>query len=315
MKKKLLITGASIVAVGTCIAIPAFMMTNNNNTPPQNTETEFVVETEFVTETETSSVIEPITWHLGDDVTAVLNTDGELIISGDGKASLVFQNGATRFEGVPWIIDKQVQMAIKKVTIKDTVKIDDMDSWFTGCENLTDISEMNIPDGVSSMKSTFFGCSKLTDISNLNIPDSVIYMDAMLALTGITSIPDNFLPANVEQISYLFYGTPIKDISNLKFPESLTVIDCAFLNCSKLENIDGLTIPSNVVFAEKLFRNCPLASGTITFKSSPAVHNYMFDNCGEKGSGITVNYTKKCDINSLLDTATSDFVKKGTELK
>ena len=116
-----------------------------------------------------------------------------------------------------------VPATLKMVVITGGAIIDNYAFW--GCSSLT---EINIPDGVTSIGSdAFYNCSSLTEI---NIPD------------GVTSIG-----------SYAFYGC--SSLTEINIPDSVTSIgDDAFYRCSSLTEIN---IPDSITsFGNGVFSTC-----------------------------------------------------------
>lgn len=249
-------------------------------------------------------------WYLGNDITAIL-TEGELTIWGEGRAWIDRPAGSQGYEYIPWIGDKRAQVSIRSVFIKDTVEIHDMGGWFWFCPNLTDISDLYIPDTCWRMDNTFYGCSGLTDVSSLNIPDSVTSLSGMLAHSGVTNVPDDLLPNKAKDISFLFCESDIKDASNLIIPETVVDAHCSFWKCYDLENINGIVIPAGAN-TFRMFGNDYLAAGTVTVKSTPSKYSLMFDWCGKDSSGVVVNYTDSSVIDEIVKTGERGNVTVGT---
>lgn len=184
---------------------------HNNNLQDEIPEDESDEETAYLSE-----LTEKAGGELGDNLTWTLSPDGVCTISGTGKWSSGF-------------IPDEYKKSIKSVIIKDGVTSIEKRA-FENCSALTSVS---IPDSVTFLGNYIFsGCSSLTDIT---IPQSVTYIgfcvfEGCSALTGIT-IPDSVITIGYHS----FFGC--SSLTSITIPQSVTLIDCAFADCSALTNI------------------------------------------------------------------------------
>ena len=111
---------------------------------------------------------------------------------------------------------------------------------WTSSLNLTDVSGLTIPAGVTSMNSCFYN-SGIT-----NVPD-------LSACTNLTDLDECF--------SYCFELTTAPVI-----PASVTTMKECFVNCIKLTTAP--VIPANVTNMESCFKGCSALSGTVTINAS-----------------------------------------------
>ena len=315
-RKKVIITLiVSIAILGS--GFTAFAAINNNSEPVTASE----MPSEVVTASDTEENNEPypdsevVTWELGDNVTATLKA-GELSITGKGRAWIDRPpRGEPKFihsyVHIPWIGDERAQNSIKSVVIADTVEIHDMGGWFWCCENLTDISGLKVPNMCKSMENTFRGCSKLTDVSTLKIPNSVTNLKGLLSYSAVTNIPDDLIPDNAQDISYIFCETSIKDLESFQIPNTVQNAKCAFWKCKSLTNVDGIVVPNGAI-TFRMFGEVPLAAGTVTIKGTPSDYRLMFYKAGKDSSGIVVDYTDSASIDEIIATSENGNVTKGT---
>lgn len=115
----------------------------------------------------------------------------------------------------------------------------------------TNLTSVNIPDGVTSIGSyAFYYCEKLTSV---NIPDGVtsIYCSAFHGCNSLTSIN---IPDGVTSIGEWVFAE-CSSLTSINIPDSVTSIDyAAFIECSSLTSI---TIPDGVTsIGREAFRDC-----------------------------------------------------------
>ncbi|WP_180953031.1 leucine-rich repeat protein [Eggerthella timonensis] len=176
---------------------------------------------------------------------------------------------------------------VTKVIIESNVRVrSDIRFWFTGMDNLSDLSEFRFPEGAADVTHTFARCTSLTSLpSDFFIPDFVTILDglfhnggleslpatftlpsgatnvnAMLGWSNITALPDGFvLPPSVKTAAYLFSSTPLEKLpSSFLLPEGIQETRSMFAECAQLASLpDGFKIPKNVNRADKMFEGCP----------------------------------------------------------
>lgn len=250
-------------------------------------------------------------WNIGeydpDSVIATFYADGELKITGKGQADAYGDAlGPNAFWDIPWLRDESVRDAITKVSMEETVIPNFMNSWFSDCKNLTDISDLHLyqgtglhGDGIYYMSHIFYGCEKLTDISNLVIPDTVENLEWAFCGSGIKTIPSTFNLNGVAYAEGLFACSALESAENFVVPSSVKNADVMFWNCPNLKNINGLTIESGVDSAFRFLGSSRAAEGTMTIKSNLKEYDWFFENASCNGNGLVVNYTS--DSQSIID--------------
>ncbi|WP_101722021.1 leucine-rich repeat protein [Eggerthella timonensis] len=203
---------------------------------------------------------------------------------------------------------------VTKVVIESNVRVRrDMRFWFTGMENLTDISEFRFPAGAADVTHLFAKCSNLASVpgdftipdyvtslnglflncaveslpAGLTLPENVVDVASMLDGCKITSLPSGFaLPPTVEKTSFMLSRTPIKELPpSFLLPDAVEKAQSMFAGCSNLTSLpDGFKIPKNMILADKMFRGCSslaaLPDGFALENPSALTDvNGMFENC------------------------------------
>lgn len=156
---------------------------------------------------------------------------------------------------------------IEKIIIPDTV-VSIGQAAFGGCSSLTQITipenvtgigssafsnsgitNIVIPDGVSSLESTFVGCTNLTTVE---IPDSVTSM-GYRTFANCSNLVEIKLPPNITYLSGTFDGCI--NLKRVVIPNRVKQIASnTFRNCSSLKSI---TIPDKVTsIGENSFYGC-----------------------------------------------------------
>ena len=121
--------------------------------------------------------------------------------------------------------------------------VTDLYRAFYGCTNLTHV---DIPEGVTSLGSTFYGCTSLTQV---NIPESVTSLSH--TFEGCTSLTHVDIPDSVTKLSHTFEGCT--SLTQVNIPESVTSLSSTFEGCTSLTNVD---IPDRVTSLSETFYGC-----------------------------------------------------------
>lgn len=226
---------------------------------------------------------------LGDNVTFLLDTNGTLTISGEGRMqSFTYGDGAV---DTPWF---DVRECIRAVVIEEGVTNISAHTFFK-CGNMQSIvipstvydigsvsfayckslKEIVIPEGETQLgNSTFAGCTALTKVV---LPESLtsIMQDAFSSC-GITSI---VIPDSVDFLgsSLFMWCTSLTDV---QLPASLDeVMDYTFSNCQSLESI---VIPDGVEeIGNKAFSDCTNLKQITIPASVTYIGKDVFVDCGE----------------------------------
>ncbi|MGJ8641836.1 MAG: leucine-rich repeat protein [Luteolibacter sp.] len=162
--------------------------------------------------------------------------------------------------------------------------------------NQTEITSIEIPEGVTSIENfAFGGCSQMTSVL---LPDSLISMgnDAFSSCTSLAGIT---LPENLESIgNFAFFNC--SGLTSIVIPESVTEIgNSAFSSCTGLTNI---SLPSGLERIEpSVFRSCTALEiivipanvtfiGNNAFRSSSSLKFIFFDgNAPATGSFLFID--------------------------
>ena len=207
----------------------------------------------------------------GSDLTWVLDSEGTLVIEGNGAMS----SYDTSTHAAPW---NNYAASITNAIINNGVA--NIGSCaFYGCNKLASIT---IPESVTSIGYyAFYGCRSLKSIT---IPENVtsigegVFRDCS-SLTSIT------IPENVTSIgSSAFYGC--RSLKSITIPESVTSIgDNTFESCSSLTSI---TIPESVTsIGDYTFESCSSLTSITIPESVTSIGNYAFNLCTSL-TGITI---------------------------
>lgn len=141
--------------------------------------------------------------------------------------------------------------------------VTDMTNCFEGCRSLTTMPV--IPNGVTNLDSTFALCKALTSMTVL--PKTVKNMSyAFSWCDALTSIN---IPAEVETLSYAFYGTAITVVPPI--PETCSDLYYAFSHCQNLITVKK--IPKTVTSMDNSFTHC-ISLETIEMWDAPHTLSY-----------------------------------------
>ena len=173
----------------------------------------------------------------GDNLTWTLDSEGVLVISGEGDMTDYYSSSTSQ----PW-----ASCLITKVIFEPGItKIGDSAFY-----NYSSVTEVSIPDTVTHIGSRAFRNPRIVD---LYLPDSVVTMDRY-AFDNCIKLETLRLPRKITELgeSIFQYCTSLKEVV---LPDSLTKIGWAtFRNCSNLESI---TFPKNLkTIRGDAFRYC-----------------------------------------------------------
>ena len=242
--------------------------------------------------------IHPVT-HFPDDATSIelQEKNGKKIKVKDGDMSALFSGYAK----------------LKELNVGglDTSDVTNMDSMFSDCSSLSDITGLENWDtsSVTNMNHMFSDCSSLSDITGLENWDtsSVTNMNHMFAicrsLSDITALKD-WDTSSVTDMQYMFYGcNSLSDITALKDWDTSSVTDMNYMfgDCFSLSDIIGLENwdTSSVTDMQYMFSACVSLSditGLENWNTSSVMNmDWMFVSC-ESLSTISLD---KWDVSNV----------------
>ena len=199
----------------------------------------------------------------GDNVSWVLNSSGDLTITGTGPMHDYNKDDDSN----PW----WEELSVKTITIDNGVTT--IGNWaFSWCENVTTVT---IPGSVTSIGNCAF--NECSGLKNITVPDSVTSMgfDAFCGCSSLTSLP---IGKGMTDISVSAFSgcNSLKDIT---IPDHVTSIDDhAFEGCSGLTSI---VIPKSVTdLGLGIFYDCPnLKKATIKGNVANIYFGSLFSGC------------------------------------
>lgn len=284
-----------------------------------------------------------ITWDIGDEtmhefVKATLHTNGHLEIYGNGNARPYLNKwGDVEW---PWTYEGYAPQ-IFSVSCEETVTFSGVNAnsmayLFAGCSNLTDIGNVRITEGCTTVKSMFYGCTSLEYIPDtFTIPDSVTTTEDMFKYcenlrelpetfnlgsgvisaygmfynSGITALPETFsLPDGMRNITAMFRGAEFLDVlpTNFSIPSTVTSMAEFVYGCTNLWNIpDNFRIPANVRDISYAFQWCRKLTGSIVLDTNittASKYEHAFCETSQNANNpLIVNYTDRCkNIDSMI---------------
>ena len=220
--------------------------------------------------------------------------------------------------------------AVKGLGTLNTSSADSMASFFYGCSALKSVDGVENWDlgNVTSLASMFAGCSLLESVGNLSSWDvsKVTSMSSMFYKSGISDFDfiKKWNPKSLTNVTHMFSGTPVTDISALKnllsvtHANKLTDISNIFRSCAHLASADFSDIDmSKIQNAYEMFSGCinlleitgvsffgsnasrftfPRASNSTSIDERPKLHRLTFRTDLAEGV-ISFN----CDIDVKYD--------------
>lgn len=158
---------------------------------------------------------------IGESADWILYDDGELVLSGSGKADYMTEDG----EYAPWPAGR-----VKKVTVEPGITSIGFYK-FNGCKNLESIT---LPTTVTFIgQYAFAGCSGLKE---LVLPDSVETV-ADNAFDGCTSLETLTLSSGMSAVKDRSFAG-CTSLKTIYFPANITeVVDGAFSNCPNIKDV------------------------------------------------------------------------------
>ncbi len=126
--------------------------------------------------------------------------------------------------------------------------VTDMRQCFNSCRLL--VTAPNIPNGVTNMEGCFYSCTSLVTV--LNIPNGVTNMDTCFKnCTSLVTVPN--IPDGVTNMHFCFSGCSSL-VTAPNIPNSVTNMEQCFRDCKSL--VTAPNIPNGVTNMEYCFSNC-----------------------------------------------------------
>lgn len=178
--------------------------------------------------------------------------------------------------------------SLEKVIIKDLAawcKVEAEDNPLSQarhlyCDNDTEIKELVIPDGVTSVKN-FNGCDEITSVI---FPNSVISISSFIGCSKLKTV---VIPNSVVSIGGF---TDCPQLTSFTIPNSVTSIGSVFLN--RCVGITSISIPNSVTsIGNSSFQYCTGLSSIIIPNSVKTIGSEAFAGCSKLkmltvGSGV-----------------------------
>jgi uncharacterized repeat protein (TIGR02543 family) len=264
------------VSHGETIAAPATAPTKTDYTfagwyKEESLTTQWIFDTDTVIDDITLYAKWAETYKLGDNVTGTLDSDGTLVITGDGA-----MYDYDRFDSPLYSAGND----IKEVEIIGEIK--SIGSYaIADCSELTSVI---IPNSVERIGDhAFYNCSALTSIA---IPDSVtsIGVEAFADCIELTSI---IIPNSVTSMGVGAFSS-CTNLASVAISNSVTSIsEGAFSNCYALTSV---VIPDSVMsIGNDAFKRCYALTSVVIPNSVTSIGEGVFDSCTELTSVVLGN--------------------------
>ena len=119
-----------------------------------------------------------------------------------------------------------------------------------------DLSEMTLPDGITSIYQGFYNCSSL--VVPPSIPSGVSEMRGCFeGCTGLTDLSGLTIPSGITNMSSCFNGCiSLTDVSELLIPTGVTGMYGCFRGCSSLTDAPDLSACTSLSNMESCFSGC-----------------------------------------------------------
>ena len=192
-----------------------------------------------------------------------LNADGLLVISGtETIADLGWVYNKADESGANTKYWGPVRSFVKSISTTRASSVEgSMDCWFQDMPNLSDISDVHVLPGATSVAGMFQNDISLETTTSMSFPESVTSVHGLFQrCTSLRDVAVGFsLPAKVEDCSYLFDGcSGLTDLpEGFSFPDTVSTIAGFFSGWDQLESIPAsFSFPIQVKRVDYLFQGC-----------------------------------------------------------
>ena len=206
-----------------------------------------------------------------------------------GAKVTCYENGDLEFTGkgditnftkkLPWSSCKY-----SHVYIDESLKIENMDNWFEGNEELVYCDDL--PKTLKTMKNTFAGCTSLKktpdyfQCSNLKIMD--------YAFSECASLKEaDLVPVNVASMKYTYAGcVSLQNPISLNKTSNLTNISGIYSGCTNLR--EATEIPDSVIYMDESYKDCINIKEAVKFPKNVEEINAAYEGCTGLMTGATI---------------------------
>ena len=168
---------------------------------------------------------------------------------------------------------------------------------FTSKQFITSIDCSNIPWKDNSMFQAFSGCRNLTQVSNIN--NNVTNLAGAFASTNISTAPN--IPHGVTNMGGTFSSCSSL-VSAPVIPSGVTNMQSTFSHCTSLT--DAPTIPSSVTNMHSTFYGCSSLVNAPVIPSGVTNMYYTFNDCRKLTGNIIINSSVVTNANSCFGNTT-----------